>query len=172
MWNGSSHCCSEANDRIRKAGGRGSRRGRCWMRSSTCCGLGCHGRRCLTASGASSRCMSGFGHWVAGGVSVGCGSRGSSNMTSVSGSTGSGRRWDGAHDESSLGGRHRPQSHRRGKHGTKRSLLVEGRGVPIGLTVDGANRHDMKLVERTWTLRSPVRRRLCAAAALVPRQRL
>lgn len=37
----------------------------------------------------------------------------------------------------------------RGKSGVKRSLLTEGHGVPIGLTVDGANRHDMKLVELT-----------------------
>ena len=31
----------------------------------------------------------------------------------------------------------------------KRSLLTEGHGVPIGLTVAGANRHDMKLVRPT-----------------------
>ncbi|MEM3172283.1 MAG: IS5 family transposase [Candidatus Nitrosotenuis sp.] len=31
----------------------------------------------------------------------------------------------------------------RAKSGTKRSLLVEGRGIPIGLAVDGANRHDI-----------------------------
>jgi transposase len=37
----------------------------------------------------------------------------------------------------------------RGKRGVKRSLLTEGHGVPIGLAVDGANRHDMKLVIRT-----------------------
>ena len=37
----------------------------------------------------------------------------------------------------------------RGKEGTKRSLLTEGHGIPIGVAVDGANRHDMKLVERT-----------------------
>jgi putative transposase len=37
----------------------------------------------------------------------------------------------------------------RGKSGTKRSLLTEGHGVPIGLVVDGANRHDMKLMEAT-----------------------
>ncbi len=37
----------------------------------------------------------------------------------------------------------------RGKSGTKRSLLTEGHGVPIGLVVDGANRHDMKLTEAT-----------------------
>ena len=37
----------------------------------------------------------------------------------------------------------------RGKIGTKRSVLTEGGGVPIGLAVDGANRHDMKLVRAT-----------------------
>ena len=31
----------------------------------------------------------------------------------------------------------------------KRSLLTEAQGVPVGLAVDGANRHDMKLVEAT-----------------------
>jgi putative transposase len=37
----------------------------------------------------------------------------------------------------------------RAKKGTKRSLLTEGHGVPIGVVVDGANRNDMKLVEAT-----------------------
>lgn len=37
----------------------------------------------------------------------------------------------------------------RGKHGTKSSLLTEGHGGPIGLAVDGANRHAMKLVRET-----------------------
>lgn len=31
----------------------------------------------------------------------------------------------------------------------KRSLLTEGQGVPVGLVVEGANRHDMKLVQAT-----------------------
>jgi putative transposase len=31
----------------------------------------------------------------------------------------------------------------------KRSLLTEGHGVPIGLAIEGANRHDMKLVRST-----------------------
>ncbi len=34
----------------------------------------------------------------------------------------------------------------RGKQGTKRSLLSEGGGVPIGLCVAGANRNDFKLL--------------------------
>ena len=37
----------------------------------------------------------------------------------------------------------------RGKIGTKRSLLTEGGGVPIGLAVEGANRNDFKMVRET-----------------------
>ena len=37
----------------------------------------------------------------------------------------------------------------RAKGGVKRSLLTEGGGVPIGLAIDGANRHDCKLVRAT-----------------------
>jgi transposase len=37
----------------------------------------------------------------------------------------------------------------RGKIGTKRSVLTEGRGVPIGLAVEGANRNDFKMARTT-----------------------
>jgi putative transposase len=37
----------------------------------------------------------------------------------------------------------------RGKAGAKRSLLTEGHGVPIGLAIEGAQRHDMKLLRPT-----------------------
>ena len=37
----------------------------------------------------------------------------------------------------------------RAKGGVKRSLLCEGGGVPIGIAIDGANRHDMKMVQST-----------------------
>ncbi len=37
----------------------------------------------------------------------------------------------------------------RGKQGVKRSLLTEAAGIPIALAIDGANRHDMKLVRGT-----------------------
>jgi putative transposase len=37
----------------------------------------------------------------------------------------------------------------RAKRGVKRSVLVEANGIPVGLAVDGANRHDMKLTEAT-----------------------
>jgi transposase len=37
----------------------------------------------------------------------------------------------------------------RGKTGTKRSLLTDGRGVPLGLAVDGAHRNDFKMARET-----------------------
>lgn len=37
----------------------------------------------------------------------------------------------------------------RGKQGVKRSLLTEAAGIPIAIAIDGANRHDMKLVGTT-----------------------
>lgn len=37
----------------------------------------------------------------------------------------------------------------RGKLGVKRSVLTDGRGMPIGLAVAGANVHDQRLVKET-----------------------
>lgn len=37
----------------------------------------------------------------------------------------------------------------RAKRGVKRSLLVEGHGLPVGIDVEGANRNDMKMVRAT-----------------------
>jgi len=37
----------------------------------------------------------------------------------------------------------------RGKLGTKRSLLTDGRGLPLGLAIAGANVIDFKLLEQT-----------------------
>jgi len=38
----------------------------------------------------------------------------------------------------------------RAKRGTKRSLLVEGNGVPVSLVVDGSNVHDVAIAEDTF----------------------
>ena len=37
----------------------------------------------------------------------------------------------------------------RGKKGTKMSILTDGKGIPLSVVVDGANRHDKKLVKGT-----------------------
>ena len=53
-------------------------------------------------------------------------------------------------DEGSFRGKKTgPNPTDRGKLGTKRSLLVEANGIPIGLTFSGANTHDKRLVEKT-----------------------
>jgi len=57
---------------------------------------------------------------------------------------------DGAMTKAPLGGQKTgPNPTDRGKSGVKRSLLTEGHGVPVGLEVEGANRHDMKMVRAT-----------------------
>src|SRR3954464_13948980 len=43
----------------------------------------------------------------------------------------------------------RPEPPRQSRKGAKRAVLAEGAVVPIGLAHDGANRHDMKLLEAT-----------------------
>lgn len=57
---------------------------------------------------------------------------------------------DGAMTKAPLGGEQTgPNPTDRAKSGVKRSVLTDGRGVPLGVAIDGANRHDMKLVEAT-----------------------
>ena len=38
------------------------------------------------------------------------------------------------------------------KRCVKRILLTEAQGIPVGLAMDGANRHDMNLVDLRWTI--------------------
>ena len=57
---------------------------------------------------------------------------------------------DGAMTKAPLGGgKTGPNPTDRAKSGAKRSLLTEAHGIPIGLAIDGANRHDMKLARPT-----------------------
>ncbi len=43
----------------------------------------------------------------------------------------------------------RPQPHRQSKKRAKRSLLCEGKGIPVGIEHDGANLNDHKLARAT-----------------------
>ncbi len=58
---------------------------------------------------------------------------------------------DGRGDDQSAARRrkNRTEPDRPGEKGAKRSLLCEGRGIPLGITDDGANRNDFKLTEAT-----------------------
>lgn len=48
-----------------------------------------------------------------------------------------------------MGGKTGPNPTDRAKGGTKRSVLTEAAGIPVGLAVDGANRVDFKLARET-----------------------
>ena len=57
---------------------------------------------------------------------------------------------DGAMTKAPLGGEETGKSPvDRGKLGTKRSVLIDGRGAPLSVVVAGANRHDKTLAIRT-----------------------
>lgn len=62
-------------------------------------------------------------------------------------------RWqsvDGAMTKAPLGGESTGRNPTdRGKQGTKRSLMTEADGVPVGLVVDAANVHDIRLLQQT-----------------------
>lgn len=57
---------------------------------------------------------------------------------------------DGAMTKAPLGGEETGKNPTdRGKLGTKRSVLTDGQGVPLGIAVSGANVHDKRLVQDT-----------------------
>src|SRR3954471_8332714 len=69
------------------------------------------------------------------------------STTLSTGSTGLGSRWMGQWLKRPWQGKKPVENPTdRAKSGTKRSLLVEASGVPVGLSVAGANRNDFKLL--------------------------
>ena len=75
-----------------------------------------------------------------------------------SASTGNGLHWMGRWGKRRwVGEKTGPNPTDRGKRGVKRSLLADGRGVPLGAVIDGANRNDHKLMRQTLEA-IPVRR--------------
>src|SRR5262245_27972657 len=91
-----------------------------------------------------------FQEWTSAGVFVTLWADGLREYDRLKGLDWSWLAMDGAMTKAPLGGEwvgKNPTD--RGKLGAKRSLLVEADGVPVGLAVEGANRHDKKLVEAT-----------------------
>ena len=91
-----------------------------------------------------------FQEWVAAGVFLELWRVGLERYDELKGLDWSWVSMDGAMTKSPLGGgKTGANPAYRGKRGVKRSLLTEAAGVPVGLAVDGANRHDMKPVGAT-----------------------
>ena len=99
---------------------------------------------------AKSTAYDRFREWVAAGVFLKLWQVGVEQFDELKGIDWEWLSMDGAMTKAPLGGKKTgPNPTDRGKAGVKRSLLTEGHGVPIGVAIDGANRHDMKLVRAT-----------------------
>src|SRR3954467_5380705 len=106
----------------------------------------------LNATGicSSSSAHRRFQEWTAAGVFVTLWAQGLQEYDEVKGLDWSWLARDGAMTKAPLGGERTGKNPTdRGKLGTKRSLLTEAAGVPVGLAVEGADRHDKKLAEAT-----------------------
>ena len=91
-----------------------------------------------------------FQEWVAAGVFLELWRVGLESYDELKGLDWSWLSLDVAMTKSPLGGEKTgPNPTDQGKRGVKRSLLTDAQGIPVGLAVDGANRHDMKLVRAT-----------------------
>ena len=134
----------------RAAGVRPYRRATFLRPSCMCCAPVVSGRRCPRALAAPAPSTCTFSVGAAKGSLCAYGVRVWPSMTRWKGLLGNGKAWTGRKAK-------RPW-HKRlwettqptgGKKGTKRSLLVDGRGAPLSLIVAGANRHDVKLLGLT-----------------------
>jgi putative transposase len=106
----------------------------------------------LNATGicSSSSAHRRFQEWTAAGVFVNLWAMGLQEYDELRGLDWEWLARDGAMTKAPLGGERVGRNPTdRGKLGTKRSSLVEAHGVPVGLAVEGANRHDKKLAEAT-----------------------
>jgi transposase len=118
--------------------------------SCMCCTPDVSGRRCPRTSAAPVRFITTFKGGARKAFSFACGVRDWQSTTRWRASLGNGKAWT-AHKAKRLWRKRRWETTQQigGKKGTKRSLLVDGRGAPLSLIVAGANRHDVKLLAQT-----------------------
>jgi len=111
---------------------------------------GCQWKALPRSLGASSTVHDRFQEWQQAGVFKGLWQAGVLEYDCAKGLDWEWQAMDGAMTKAPLGGEKTgPNPTDRAKQGVKRSLLTEGHGIPVGIAVAGANRHDMKLVEAT-----------------------
>src|SRR5687768_12649605 len=104
--------------------------------------------RNATGNRSSSPAHRRFQEWTAAGVFVTLWAMGLQEFDELVGLDWEWLAMDGAMTKAPLGGERTGRNPTdRGKLGTKRSLLTEANGIPVGLTVEGANRHDKKRSE-------------------------
>jgi hypothetical protein len=134
----------------RAAGANRFRRVRFSRPLCMCCAPAANGRLCPRVLAAPAPFITTSKSGGSKAFSCACGARGWPNTTNWKASLGNGKAWTGR--KAKLLWRKRRWGTTRligGKKGTKRSLLVDGRGAPLSLIVAGANRHDVKLLAQT-----------------------
>src|ERR1019366_2515428 len=126
-----------------------SQRDWCLKRLCMCCELAASGKRCRrSASVVRARSTSGFWNGSVPACSKRFGRRGWPNTTRWKASPGDGRVLMGPYSRLHWHkSRSCPTRLIGGKNGSKRHLLVDGRGVPLSFIVTGANRHDVSQLE-------------------------
>ena len=122
---------------------------RCSTASSSACAAGANGTDYRKSLGTTAPSIAPFnGGWN--GVSCAeCGEPWWRDAKSWTVWTGNGKRQTEPWARHVLGDLIGPNPTDRGKAGSKRSLLVDGEGGPLSITVAGANVHDAKLLEAT-----------------------
>lgn len=100
--------------------------------------------------GASSTVHDRFQEWEQAGVFHVIGAAGLAAYDELHGIAWDWQAADGVMTNSPFGGAATgPNPTDRGKRGVKRRLLTDGLGIPLAVVVDGANRHDVKLIAAT-----------------------
>jgi len=134
--------------------------------SSTSCGPGFRGTPCREL-GASSTIHDRFQEWVGAGFFTALGEA-LADFDELIGIDWKWQALDGAMTKAPFGGAASgPNPTDRAKLGGKRSLLTDGAGIPLAVAIDGANRHDLKLLAATLdgiVVTRPEPQRLCLDA--------
>lgn len=139
---------------------------------SMCCEPASNGKPCRASSAVRALFTNVFCNGRRQASSLGSGGRGWRSMMECTALPGNGKAWMAPWARLrwpvNVSARTRPIG---GKNGRKRSLLVDGNGIPLSLVAAGANRHDAKLLEPTLdclVVERPdpgkVRQHLCADA--------
>lgn len=111
---------------------------------------GCQWKALPRALGAASTVYDRFREWEQAGVFTALWQQGLCEYDQKKGIDWEWQSVDGCMTKAPLGGDAvGPNPTDRAKSGTKRSLLTDAAGIPLAITVDGANRHDKKLLAAT-----------------------
>lgn len=111
---------------------------------------GCQWKALPRSLGASSTVYDYFRRWEQSGVFTSLWKHGLYEYDQKKGINWKWQSVDGCMTKAPLGGEAvGPNPTDRAKSGTKRSLLTDASGIPLALAIDGANRHDMKMLADT-----------------------